>query len=101
MLSTSHHIPPDSQLLSRTVGNAQRWLNAYPIAKHVVVQCLPSLQPNPLLWVFIREEQPKIIGWKTQRDSVWLDGATGMCMAQQHPCTLLELTAVAMRPGKA
>lgn len=37
-------------------------IDAYPIAKHVVVQSLPSLQPDPFLWVFIREEQPKIIG---------------------------------------
>lgn len=37
-------------------------LDAYPIAKHVVVQSLPGLQPDSFLWVFIREEQPKIIG---------------------------------------
>lgn len=71
---TGHNAPcpPGSHLPSRTSGNTECWLDAYPIAKHVVVQCLPSLQPDPLLWVFIREEQPKIIGWKTQRDSVWV-----------------------------
>lgn len=37
-------------------------MGTYPITKHVVVQRLPSLQPDPFLWVFIREEEPKIIG---------------------------------------
>lgn len=37
-------------------------MDAYPVAKHIVVQSLPSFQPDPFLWVFIQEEQPKTIG---------------------------------------
>lgn len=86
-------IPPKHLQLQLTAGcmmqgrHAQCKMDAYPIAEHVVVQSLPSLQPDPFLWVFIQEKQPKITGWKTERTSVGiaLGWMRPVRTVQQHP----------------
>lgn len=51
-------------LLHASISVATGLLPTHPIPQHVIIKRFPSLKPDPLLRVFIRQEQSVIISWK-------------------------------------